>query len=93
MSEPPIVPPEGMESVSDSAENAADSSAANQELTPAMRLVQLQTRHRVLDEQIGELYAFPYRDQLLLARLKKEKLHLKDCIERIKDELIPDLNA
>ncbi len=93
MSEPPIVPPEGMEGVSASADYDPDGAAANQEMTPAMRLLELQTRHRALDEQIQELYDFPYRDQLLLARLKKEKLRLKDCIERVKDELIPDLNA
>jgi hypothetical protein len=26
-------------------------------------------------------------------RLKKEKLRLKESIERLKDEIIPDLNA
>ena len=35
----------------------------------------------------------PYRDQLLLQRLKKKKLRIKDTIERLKDDLIPDLNA
>jgi hypothetical protein len=67
--------------------------AANEPLTPAMRLLQLQTRHRVLDTKIAELYSFPYQNQILLQRLKKEKLRLKDAIERLKDEMIPDLNA
>ncbi len=67
--------------------------AANEEITPAMRLMQLMARHRALDEKIDELYDFPYKNQILLQRLKKEKLRLKDCIERLKDELIPDLNA
>lgn len=93
MSEPPIVPPQGLHGASSAAGAANGGDAANQDVTPAMRLLQLQTRHRDLDEQIKELYDYPYRDQLLLARLKKEKLRLKDCIERIKDELIPDLNA
>ena len=31
--------------------------------------------------------------QLQLQRLKKKKLMIKDSIERLKDELIPDLNA
>ncbi|WP_232059068.1 YdcH family protein [Kineobactrum salinum] len=67
--------------------------AANEELTPAMRLLQMMARHRALDEKIAELYEFPYKNQILLQRLKKEKLRLKDSIERLKDELIPDLNA
>jgi hypothetical protein len=67
--------------------------AANEPLTPAMRLLQLQTRHRALDGKIAELYSFPYQNQILLQRLKKEKLRLKDAIERLKDDMIPDLNA
>jgi len=67
--------------------------AANEPITPAMRLLQLQTRHRVLDNKIAELYRFPYQNQILLQRLKKEKLRLKDTIERLKDDMIPDLNA
>lgn len=66
--------------------------AAN-EPSPAMRLLQMQEEHRALDGEIAELYRFPYRDQLQLQRLKKRKLMLKDMIERLKDELIPDLNA
>ena len=67
--------------------------AANELLTPAMRLLQLQTRHRNLDNRIAELHTYPYQNQILLQRLKKEKLRLKDANERLKDEMIPDLNA
>ncbi|WP_241521293.1 YdcH family protein [Kineobactrum sediminis] len=67
--------------------------AANEDISPAMRLLQLMARHRALDEKIAELYEFPYKNQILLQRLKKEKLQLKDAIEYLKDELIPDLNA
>lgn len=67
--------------------------AANEAMTPAMRLLQLQTRHRALDARIHEMYEFPYQNHILLQRLKKEKLRLKDQIERLKDEMIPDLNA
>jgi hypothetical protein len=82
-------------SMSEFTHNGAGSGddAANEPLTPAMRLLQLQTRHRVLDTKIAELYSFPYQNQILLQRLKKEKLRLKDAIERLKDEMIPDLNA
>ena len=67
--------------------------AANEVMTPAMRLLELQTKHRALDTRIHEMYAYPYQNQILLQRLKKEKLRLKDAIERLKDEMIPDLNA
>ena len=67
--------------------------AANERLPPAMLLLDMQTKHRALDERITEMYAYPYQNQILLQRLKKEKLRLKDAIERLKDEMIPDLNA
>lgn len=70
-----------------------DEDAANEVMTPAMRLLELQTRHRALDTRISEMYAYPYQNQILLQRLKKEKLRLKDAIERLKDDMIPDLNA
>lgn len=73
--------------------NPIGAEAANEDIPPLMRLALLSERHRVLDERIAELYAFPYKNQILLQRLKKEKLRLKDIIERLKDELIPDLNA
>lgn len=67
--------------------------AANEVLTPAMRLLQLQSRHRAMDARITEMQTYPYQNQILLQRLKKEKLRLKDAIERLKDEMIPDLDA
>ena len=69
------------------------SEAANEAITPAMRLLELQARHRALDSRIKEMYRYPYQNQILLQRLKKEKLRLKDAIEHLKDEMIPDLNA
>ncbi|MEE4279998.1 MAG: YdcH family protein [Halieaceae bacterium] len=74
-------------------EPGRDVEAANEVLTPAMRLLQLQARHRALDTRITEMQSFPYQNQILLQRLKKEKLRLKDAIERLKDEMIPDLDA
>ncbi|TXS94544.1 YdcH family protein [Parahaliea aestuarii] len=67
--------------------------AANELITPAMRLQDLMARHRALDLRIDAMYNYPSQNQILLQRLKKEKLRLKDAIERLKDELIPDLNA
>ena len=70
-----------------------DEDAANELMTPAMRLLDLQAKHRALDNRIQELHGFPYQNQILLQRLKKEKLRLKDAITRLKDDMIPDLNA
>jgi len=70
-----------------------NSDAANHEMTPAMRLMTLRARHRSLDEKIINLQSQPYQNQLLIQRLKKEKLRLKDVIERLRDDMIPDLNA
>lgn len=81
MSEPPVISTESSEE------------AANEIITPAMRLLQMQTRHRAIDARISEMYDYPYQNQILLQRLKKEKLRLKDSIEYLKDEMIPDLNA
>ncbi|NCZ63758.1 MAG: DUF465 domain-containing protein [Cellvibrionales bacterium] len=58
-----------------------------------MRLMTLQSRHRGLDEKIHDLQSQPYQNQLLIQRLKKEKLRLKDMIERLRNDMIPDLNA
>jgi len=58
-----------------------------------MRLMELQAKHRTLDNKIAELHSYPYQNQILLQRLKKEKLRLKDAIEHLKDDMIPDLNA
>ena len=70
-----------------------DESAANEDLSPVERLALMQTKHRTLDQKIVELQSRPWQNQLLVQRLKKEKLRLKESIQRLKDEMIPDLNA
>ena len=70
-----------------------DQAAANDELSPAERLVLIEGQHRSLDQKIIELQSRPWQNQLLVQRLKKEKLRLKEVIERLKGEIIPDLNA
>jgi hypothetical protein len=57
------------------------------------QLLALQTEHRLLDLEVERLQAFPYIDQLQLQRLKRQKLRLKQNIERVKTMLIPDLDA
>jgi hypothetical protein len=56
-------------------------------------LQRLRDEHRSLDSEISTLQAQPYCDQLLLQRMKKRKLWLKDTIVRIESRLIPDLDA
>ncbi len=74
-------------------DDRSDDKAANELFTPGMRLLELQTQHRALDARIMQIYEFPSQNQILLQRLKKEKLRLKDAIERLKNDIIPDLNA
>jgi hypothetical protein len=56
-------------------------------------LVKLRGEHRTLDEEIVALEGNPTADQLLVKRLKKKKLALKDRITAIEDQLLPDIIA
>ncbi len=56
-------------------------------------LKELRLTHRDLDSLIAELVCDPEVDQFRIRRLKKRKLALKDRIDRMESELIPDLNA
>ncbi|MBP9951164.1 MAG: DUF465 domain-containing protein [Cypionkella sp.] len=58
-----------------------------------VRLRVMLQEHRDLDEAIHALAATGRPDQLVLRRLKKQKLALKDQITRIEDRLIPDIIA
>jgi hypothetical protein len=57
------------------------------------RVLELQTEHRDLDDVVSALSQNVVADQLLLQRIKKRKLQLKDQIGRLKSKLIPDLDA
>ncbi|MBX3680031.1 YdcH family protein [Cognatazoarcus halotolerans] len=54
------------------------------------RLEELRIEHRDLDEAIARLTATPTDDQLMLRRLKKRKLLLKDRIALLERMLTPD---
>jgi hypothetical protein len=56
-------------------------------------IVALEIEHRDLDEAIVRLADLPNRDDLLLTRLKKRKLQLKDQILQFKMLLVPDIPA
>jgi hypothetical protein len=57
------------------------------------RLHELQVEHRDLDEVVSRLAIATDTDELLIKRLKKRKLQLKDQIARLRSLLIPDLDA
>lgn len=66
----------------------------SEEIKSIQRLIlELQTEHRDLDEVVNTLSSRADVDQLLLRRMKKRKLQLKDQIARWKSQLIPDLDA
>jgi hypothetical protein len=58
-----------------------------------MRLELLKIEHRDLDEAIAALVEAGNTDQLRAARLKKRKLHLRDRIVLLENQLIPDIIA
>jgi hypothetical protein len=58
-----------------------------------VKLELLQREHRDLDAAIAALDAEGRADPLTLRRPKKRKLMLKDQIQRISDELTPDIIA
>ncbi|MBL4589626.1 MAG: DUF465 domain-containing protein [Alphaproteobacteria bacterium] len=57
------------------------------------KLAELVHEHQDLDASIGHLVEMPVVDALQLRRLKKRKLQLKDVIEKIENDLIPDIIA
>lgn len=64
------------------------------DLEPLRRkLAELEGEHRDLDDVISRISdAMPF-DRLRLQRLKKRKLQLKDMIEKLRSQLLPDITA
>jgi hypothetical protein len=58
-----------------------------------LRINQLHTEHRDLDDVIYRLAQSAAQDQLQLQRLKKRKLFLKDQIAMLERQLEPDIRA
>lgn len=56
-------------------------------------LVNMRAEHRRLDSEILALENNSTADQLLIKRLKKKKLILKDRITATEDRLLPDIIA
>lgn len=49
--------------------------------------------HRALKAEIAELHEGVSADMLTLQRLKRQKLALKDEIQKLEDEITPDIIA
>ena len=69
-----------------------DFPAANDEAL-LRQLAELRQQHHDLDASVNALSHMPIPDQLLIARLKRRKLALRDQISRIEDQLTPDILA
>ena len=59
----------------------------------SQRIELLRVEHRELDRLIDQLRLEPRSDQLEIARMKKRKLHLKDEIAALADQIVPDIIA
>lgn len=57
------------------------------------RLAEIQQEREDLDKSIRALELSPLPDQLLIARLKRKKLLLKDELVRLQDRIRPDIIA
>ncbi|MET4684831.1 YdcH family protein [Brevundimonas faecalis] len=57
------------------------------------QLKALQQEHADLDASIEALGHMPIPDQLMIARLKRKKLALRDEIVKIEDRILPDIIA
>lgn len=57
------------------------------------KLAELELEHKDLNDVIDRLRQTPSIDFLQMKRLQKKKLMLKDHIQRIKSQIIPDIIA
>lgn len=55
--------------------------------------IRLKAEHRAIDQQIRLLEQDSDADQMLILRLKKKKLSIKDEIAYIENRLMPDIIA
>jgi hypothetical protein len=55
-------------------------------MTIQTHLAELERRHQALDDEIAEALTHNSSDDLKIAELKRQKLHLKDEIERLQRE-------
>ncbi len=66
---------------------------SEEELALRARLKVLQLEHADLDASIDALGRMPVPDQLMIARLKRKKLTLRDEMAKLEDRILPDIIA
>jgi hypothetical protein len=64
-----------------------------EELALRAQVKVLRQEHADLDASIEALSHMPIPDQLLIARLKRKKLNLRDEIVKIESRILPDIIA
>ena len=57
------------------------------------KLAELESEHRKLDAEIERTMNTPPVDLLQIQRLKKKKLALKDQIQKVRSDILPDIIA
>ncbi|MFC5345389.1 YdcH family protein [Brevundimonas staleyi] len=65
----------------------------DEELALQAQVKELRLEHADLDASIEALSHMPIPDQLLIARLKRKKLLLRDEIVKIESRILPDIIA
>lgn len=73
--------------------NDHDPSLSEDEKALRAQLGLLRQEHADMDASIDALAQMPIPDQLLIARLKRKKLALRDEIVKIEDTILPDIIA
>lgn len=73
--------------------NDDDPILTEEELALHARLNELRQEHADLDASIDALQLLPVPDQLMIARLKRKKLTLRDEIVKIEAIVLPDIIA
>jgi hypothetical protein len=67
--------------------------AMNDDVFLLQRIAELEAEHRTLDAHLDGMVQARVADQLVLQRLKKRKLQLKDMIASLRMQLEPDIPA
>ena len=73
--------------------NTSDKISMKTEEVLRVELEFFRQEHRDLDQAITALSNSATNDRLMIQRLKKKKLQLKDKIKRLEDRLTPDIIA
>ena len=73
--------------------NDEDPEVDGESVALVARIEDLKLQRQDLDDAITALELRPMADQLQIARLKKQKLMLRDQIAKLEDRLMPDIIA